>query len=318
MNHGTISKEIARGLKVLQDRITLAKIPPSKLDESINVATWNIREFGNVPREEASLHLIAEIIGQFDVVSLVEVRDDVRDLSKVLGYLGPYWKVVFSDDLTDPGGNRERIAFVYDSRAAAFTGLASQATASRKKSGEEYLPRVTWWRPPYQASFRAGSFDFVLIAAHIRWGASEKGRIPELQAIADWVEAKHHEGHVLDHDIIVVGDFNIPATSSPLFQAITSRGLQMPPSLAGLHGSDLAKEKRYDQILHDPRFTKSFTGQGGVLDFYAGDHAPLLPGKKFSKLEFTFQLSDHLPLWLHIDTDTESERLDQILNPKEK
>ena len=37
-----------------------------------------------------------------------------------------------------------------------------------------------------------------------------------------------------------------------------------------------------------------------------------------NKLAFTFQMSDHLPLWLHVNTDTESERLGQILNPKVK
>ena len=162
MNHGTISKEIARGLKVLQHRITLAGIPPSKLDASINIATWNIREFGTKPRQEASLHFIAEIIGQFDVVSVVEVSDDVTDLSKVLGYLGPYWKVVFSDYLRDPGGNQERIAFVYDSRAATFAGLASQAIAGRTKTGTEYasqdqLVAATLCRfvPSRQLRFRA-------------------------------------------------------------------------------------------------------------------------------------------------------------------
>ena len=43
MFHGKISREIAEGLVELQKRIAQAKIPSSKLDESINVATWNIR-----------------------------------------------------------------------------------------------------------------------------------------------------------------------------------------------------------------------------------------------------------------------------------
>lgn len=314
MNHGPITPEVAQGLGVLKQRIVSAGIPPSKLDETINIATWNIREFGKKPRLEASLHYIAEVIGQFDLVSIVEVRDDITDLSKVLGYLGPYWKVVFSDYLADPGGNSERIAFVYDTRAVAFTGLASQAVAPRSRVGTEYVTEPAWWRPPYSASFRAGSFDFVLIAAHIRWGDTEKGRIPELKALADWVAVKQKQRFVHDQDIVVVGDFNIPAIDSPLFQAITSGGLQMPPNLIGVHGSDLAQGKRYDQILHDPRFTKSFTGQGGVLDFYARDHAPLFPGTAMTKQAFTFQLSDHLPLWLNVNTDVEDERLDQIID----
>ncbi|MFN9704495.1 MAG: hypothetical protein ACK595_06695 [Planctomycetota bacterium] len=51
----------------------------------------------------------------------------MRDLAEVTQFLGPYWKVVFSDYIQDAGGNRERVAFVYDQRAVAFTGLVSTA-----------------------------------------------------------------------------------------------------------------------------------------------------------------------------------------------
>ena len=44
MHHGDVSPEIADGLLALKKRIEAAKIPPSKLDETINVAVWNIRE----------------------------------------------------------------------------------------------------------------------------------------------------------------------------------------------------------------------------------------------------------------------------------
>ena len=40
MHHGPVSPEIAAGLLVLRERIAAAKIPPSKLDELINIAVW--------------------------------------------------------------------------------------------------------------------------------------------------------------------------------------------------------------------------------------------------------------------------------------
>ena len=46
MNHGNVSPEIAKGLLALYERIAASNIPSSKLDESVNIATWNIREFG--------------------------------------------------------------------------------------------------------------------------------------------------------------------------------------------------------------------------------------------------------------------------------
>src|SRR5882762_11295940 len=88
MNHGNISPEIATGLKVLQARIANAKIPSSKLDETLNIATWNIREFGKKARSEAAIHYIAEILGQFDLISIAELRDNLNDLGRVLEVLG--------------------------------------------------------------------------------------------------------------------------------------------------------------------------------------------------------------------------------------
>ncbi len=318
MHHRRLTPSIARGLKELRRRIDRAKIPSSKLDETITIATWNIRELGRRPRRPASLHFIAEILGMFDVVAIVELRDNLDELGQVLEYLGPYWRVVFSDYLKDAGGNRERVGYVYDTRAATFTGLASYALPMRRKRRDEYVSRIGWWRNPYIASFRAGNFDFILVTAHIRWGARARGRIPELRLLADWIADRSREDFLGDKDVLVMGDFNVPREDSDLFRAITSRGLKIAPGLLGEHGSNLARDKRYDQILHDPRFVKSFTGRGGVLDFYQGDHRPLFPGARMTKREFTYELSDHLPLWTQIGTDTDGEKLDQVLGGRRR
>jgi hypothetical protein len=324
MHHGDISANIAEGLQVLRRRIADAQIPSSSLDETLNLATWNIREFGRKPRKEASIHLIAEIMGQFDLIAVVELRDDVSDLERVLRILGPYWRAVYSDFNSDRAGNRERIAYVYDKRAVTFTGLAAEAEPPRKKvkvtvngaEVSEYRPLITWWRSPFMASFRAGDFDFIAITAHIRWDTSggEASRERALKALATWVDKRAKEKHVVDKDIILMGDFNIPEVGDELYEAITSKGLVMPDALVGPHGTNLARDKRYDQILHYPAHTKSFTEHAGVLDFYEGDHRPLLPGISLTKSQFTYQLSDHLPLWVQLDTDIDDERLDQILN----
>ena len=131
MHHGKLTREQALGLRELRSRISKAKIPSSRLDETLLLATWNICEFGRRKRLAASLHYIAELIGQFDVLVLVELRDNVEELAMVQRYLGPYWEVLYSDYLVDAGGNRERIAVVYDTRAAEFTGFASHVFGPR-------------------------------------------------------------------------------------------------------------------------------------------------------------------------------------------
>ena len=323
MFHGKLSPDTARGIRVLRERIENANIPPSILDETLNLATWNIREFGRLRRRrrrsQAAIHYIAEILSQFDLIGITEVRDDLTDLSRVMEILGPYWRVVFSDFNTDHAGNRERIAYLYDKRAVSFTGLAAEADPPRKKNRKsgEYEPVITWWRSPFMASFSAGNFDFILLTAHIRWAGSGAHRIPPLERLAEWIEKRRKEKHVVDKDIIVMGDFNIPKVDDALYKAITSKGLTIPDVLRGTEqGSNLAGNKRYDQILHYRRHTKTFKDVGGVLDFYCDDWQALFPREHYprmSKEDFTYQLSDHLPLWVQIDTWTDDEELDQIL-----
>jgi len=319
VKHVGLNKEEAKGLKVLRERIENQKtrIPQSVLDESINVATWNIRDFGKSPRLKRSIHYIAEIMNQFDLIALAELRDNLTDLEKVMDVLGPYWKVVFSDYEADWGGNWERMAYVFDKRAVAFTGLAAEAGPPRvkDKKTKEWVAKYGWWRPPYMASFRAGSFDFCVLTCHMRWGDSAAEREKPLRLLAEWVHDRSGAKHVFDRDVIVMGDFNIPSVNHVLYKAITSKGLLMPKALAGVGGSNLSQKNRYDQILHVPMDENVFSVHGGVLDIHKGSYKPLYRGLSKPKTEYklTFELSDHLPLWIQLNVDDESANLDQLL-----
>lgn len=322
MHHGDVAPEIAQGLLALKKRIDAAKIPSSKLDESINVAVWNIREFGKVHRTEAAIHYIAEILGQFDLVGLVELRDDLTDLGRVLPFLGPSWEIVYSDWIDDGGGNKERTAFLFDRRAVTFNGLAAEIDAPRAKKLTEYLAKQSFWRAPYLCSFRSGNFDFIAIAAHARWGDDIKARQAELQLLADWIDGRFKDKFAEDTDLIVMGDFNVPKLGDELFKALTSRGLMIPDCLQTLRsgdqvipGSNLNKDRRYDQILHLPTLKKRFSNKGGTVDFFGSDARinELFPDKNYTRQKFSFQLSDHFPLWVQVKTDIDGERLNQIV-----
>ena len=327
MHHGSVSPEVAQGLLALKKRIAAAKIPPSKLDETINIAVWNIREFGKKKRLESSLHYIAEILGQFDLVALVELRDNLDDLGQVMKYLGTSWKVVFSDWTDDFGGNNERTAFLFDRRAVIHNGLAAEIDAPRVKVGEEWVAPKSFWRPPYLSSFRAGNFDFLAIALHARWSDSTLARQGELQLLSDWIQRRIEKKTLEDHDLLVMGDFNTPKLSDKMFAALVSCGLKIPQPLVNLKmgdrmigGSNLGQDARYDQILHLPTVPENFTNAGGALDFHIDDAhiEELFPGKNFTRDKFTYQMSDHMPVWIQVKTDIEGFRLNQIIQDKNK
>jgi hypothetical protein len=76
-----------------------------------------------------------------------------------------------------------------------------------------------------------------------------------------WVRERSDDPNFTDKDLIVVGDFNIPNERSDLFAAITRHGLRMPSAPLGPHGSNLTRDKSYDQ-LHDAKYVESFTNHG--------------------------------------------------------
>ena len=327
MHHGTVSPEIAQGLVALRQRIDASKIPDSKLDETINIAIWNIREFGRKKRTTAALHYIAEILNQFDLIALVELRDNLEDMAEVMTYLGASWQIVYSDWIDDAGGNKERTAFLFDRRAVTFNGLAAEIDAPRVKKESEYLAQQSFWRAPYLCSFRSGNFDFLAIAMHARWGEGTEGRRAELEMLADWIGTRFKSKYVEDNDLLVLGDFNIPKIDDDLFKALTSSGLLIPKQLRQLKsgdavvgGSNLGMSARYDQILHRPTVPEHFCNKGGVLDFFVDDAhiEELFPGKNYTREKFTYQLSDHLPVWIQVNVDIDGFRLTQLMQGAKK
>ena len=57
---------------------------------------------------------------------------------------------------------------------------------------------------------------------------------------------------------------------------------------------------------------------GGTLDFYIDDAhiEELFPGKNYTRQKFTYQMSDHFPIWIQVKTDIETFRLNQLIQDK--
>lgn len=120
------------GLKRLRE--AFATHFPSDTDRTrtVRIGTWNLREFGNTTHggrsEDEPLFYIAEIIAQFDIVALQEVREDLDEFHRLLGILGRDWDYL-ATDVTDYGaGNGERMVFLYNTTRARFRNIAGELT----------------------------------------------------------------------------------------------------------------------------------------------------------------------------------------------
>jgi hypothetical protein len=99
---------------------------PSKSDNQLLLATWNIQHFGSTKRYDESLWYLAEILSRFDLIAIQEVKQSLRDLELVTQLLGPWWKYIVSDVTAGDPGNEERLAYLFDNRRVRFAGLAGE------------------------------------------------------------------------------------------------------------------------------------------------------------------------------------------------
>ncbi len=122
-------KRTAEGLLSLKDGFEKAAIPARTASDSLLLATWNIREFDSSKygeRGQESIYYIAEIMSRFDLVAVQEVNENLEALETLMRYLGGWWKYLITDVTEGTRGNRERMAFVYDSRKLSFGGIAGE------------------------------------------------------------------------------------------------------------------------------------------------------------------------------------------------
>lgn len=292
-----------KALMQLMDSGTF-QIPSRKIDENLLIATWNIQHFSN-NKSQRALQYIADICERFDIIALQEVKTDLRGLNKLQKLLPGNYKIVVSD----PTGNSERFAFLYDKRTIIPTGLVCEIGFNvPAKTHQGYQLH----RMPYCISFKAGRFDFVIVSAHIYYGKTKKERLQregEIEALAKFIQkrSKAEKNKVFDRDFFVVGDFNIEEAGDQFFNALVSTGFQIPPKMKDLK-TNFLRNKTFDKIAWVNRPSFTFTDNVNVVPFgevLFQDQTPK-GGKK--------QISDHLPLWAEFKINNLTQELDQIIN----
>ncbi|UCE74534.1 MAG: DUF4332 domain-containing protein [Methanomassiliicoccales archaeon] len=292
---------------------------PEKSDDKILVATWNIRQLGGgAARDVKDYQLIAEIIKPFDVIAIQEVKDNLAGLRSVMQYLPTHYKMV----VTDRAGNYERLAYIYDSNVVKPTELAGELVLLDYERKEIALPGVEeefrgFNRNPFQVSFKAGDFDFILVNIHTYYGSSTVGspkynqRLLETYALAKWASYRAKSRYVYDSDMILLGDFNMPkmSDSDPIYKQLMSFGLRLTKHSTEV-GTNLAGTKDYDQIAFFPDHTdeeyKEMTGVFDIdkamfHDLWASVVSGQLPQSDFMDYVES-HISDHRVMWAAFGT----------------
>ena len=313
------------------------QIPGKTATETLLLATWNIRSFGDNRRAE-SLHYIAEIISRFDLVAVQEVANNMGGLQKLVALLGPNWDYIVTDSTEGVAGGGERMAFIYDRCKVFFRKMAGKIVLPDSKLIDK---KWQFARTPFCISLQAGWFRFILTTVHVYYGSSkaeDERRVQEIDAIASFLKARAKKE---DENYILLGDFNIFKHSDATMKALEKHGFYIPKAIRE-HPTDLGKTKYYDQIAFKLKLDENMTvfsekkQCAGAFDFTESVYKPedldiyreyfdekytLNKTEKqiaayYTSNWRTFEMSDHLPMWIELKIDFSNQYLEKI--PKEK
>jgi exonuclease III len=309
------------------------QIPAKTSSDTLLLATWNIREFGD-NRSAESLQYIAEIISRFDLIAVQEVSANLKGLEKLMSLLSLNWDYIVTDSSEGSAGGGERIAFLYDKSKIAFKKIAGEIVLPQEKliDGEHQFART-----PFGVAFQAGWFRFNLTTVHIYYGSSsgiDPRRLAEIDAISAFLAKRAKKEDV---SYILLGDFNIANCGDATLKAIEKNGFSVPDCIKE-HPSDLGGTYHYDQIAFNLKLDSTMTifsekeQKAGAFNFTDTVYTPAdltvykkyfpaknTAGKTDKEIEKyylstwrTFQMSDHLPLWVELKVDFSDQYLEKM------
>jgi len=309
------------------------EIPQKTATDTLLLATWNIREFSD-NRLQESLYYISEIVNRFDLIAIQEVSANMKGLEQLMFLMGPNWDYIVTDSTDGGAGGGERMAFVYDKNKVSF----------KKMAGELVLPvdklidgKLQFARTPYCVALQANWFKFVITTVHIFYGSTaavdKKKRETEIDTLTS-ILSKRAKKEELSY--ILLGDFNIPNVKDFTMTALEKYGFSVPSAIKE-HPTDLGESMHYDQIafnlkLNDKMVVFSEKEQkAGSFNFsktvyrkedletYKEYFQSKIKGKSEKEIEKyyistwrTFQMSDHLPLWVELKIDFSNQYLEEI------
>ena len=292
-------------------------------------------------RLDESLLYIAEIISHFDLVAMQEVNENLSDLQDLVRLLGGWWDYLVTDVTIGASGNSERIAFLYDNRKVRFDHLAGELVLPAVKDKTVVQPARSPFMCAFKVGWRRLTLCSVHIF-YGKSKPDDPRRIEEIRAVSEALALRNERRqNIADGEpesVVLLGDFNIfNRAKDATAAALTKNDFIVPRALRAVTRDDvvienggktnLGRDKDFDQIaFHDPK-ARLEASKGGVFDFQEvvygpddvndylsamersapekfkaakGDAKALL---KFYKQWRTFQVSDHLPLWVELKTD---------------
>ncbi len=259
-------------------------VPAVGSANSLDIAAWNIENF---PQESSTPRVLADLITSLglDLISVEEIADTAA-FDELCARLRQHECVLSTHTYGD--GSYQKIGILYRADLMQLSGTQLLFDSA----GYEFP------RPPLQATITVDdgvhpSFDFVLIAVHLKAGTTTEDRTRRTDAN---VMLEEYVSQLItgigDDDVVVLGDFNEVLTSSwglevmaPWLDSNDAYDIHTRPLADDGEESFLPSGALIDHVISTPSLADEFAGG-----------ATQIPRLDSQYNNYEYQVSDHLPV----------------------
>ena len=253
--------------------------PVQRNGETIRVASFNIQVFGTSKSSKPHvMEKLAEIVRQFDVVAIQEIRSKdngiIPQFVDLINATGRHYDFVIGPRIGRTV-SKEQYVFIFDTQSVEV----DRAQLYTVEDPDDLLhrePLVGWFRVRGPDPSRA--FTFTLVNIHTDPDETDQ----ELDVLDDVFVAVQNDGRGED-DVILLGDLNVDDRNLGELGRLPDIAWCISGVPTNTRGTKL-----YDNIVYNARATSEFTGRAGVFDFM----------RHFNLTEQeALEISDHIPVW---------------------
>ena len=326
-------------------------IEKDRRPNSLIIGSWNIRAFDDgVPRMDESYHYIAEIIDHFDICAIQEVKTDLHPLRRLVKLLGRNWDFFVSDISTHKGGNNERMAFVFNTNRVFFRNLIGEIVLSKDDLSSGRQPARSPFFASFQADWFKFSLcsAHIVFGDDLELRAEETGAIADALVKRAKSEDQVHiflgDMNIEKEDGEVMQALKGSKLTVPNFGSTNLAGDKWFDQIAFAEKGRASRKTR--MLRHGkfdwrhavfgphpeqdaPGLTAKDKTQGKarvtretILKHYekkvekirkAHGKAPYLDWPKSYGRWTTYEMSDHLPIWVELEIDYSDDYLRRYL-----
>ena len=247
------------------------------------IASFNSLKLG---KNQKDYYQFSKVISKFDLIGLEEVMD--KNVMKIIkknleNITNSKWDYHVSEYPVGSSEYKEYYAYIWRREKVSMEKVIG---FYKEKTPNDFI------REPYGVKFKIGKFDFIYVLAHSIFGKRERERILEA---ARYILVYEYflESDPLENDIIIAGDFNLPANNMGFRKLLKHENevefiLDPENDLTTLGKNSLASA--YDNFFISKKHTKEFTGKYGVYNYIKNNYDDI---RKY--------ISDNIPIFIEVD-----------------